>query len=65
MNMTKKMMNIVILMALLSHSTSLLDFNNKDDEEAPKFDDYVPDSYTVQQGDTAYLGCRIINHRNM
>ena len=52
-------------MTLLSHSTSLLDYNNKAEEDVPKFDDHVPDSYTVQQGDTAYLGCRIINHNNM
>ena len=49
-------------MTLLSDTTSLLDFNDK---SVPKFDDHVPDSYTVQQGGTAYLGCRIINHNNM
>ena len=59
------MIIIVLLMTLLSHSTSLLDYNNKAEEDVPKFDDHVPDSYTVQQGDTAYLGCRIMNHRNM
>ena len=55
---------MLLLITLLSHTTSLID-NNKDKEDVPKFDDHVPDSYTVQQGDTAYLGCRIINHNNM
>ena len=51
---------MLLLITLLSHTTSLID-----EEDVPKFDDHVPDSYTVQQGDTAYLGCRIINHNNM
>ena len=55
---------MLLLMTLLVTTTSLLDYNTKDDEDIPKFDDHVPDSYTVQQGDTAYLGCRIINHGN-
>ena len=59
------MMFIMLLITLLSGTTSLLDITDKDDKDAPKFDDHVPDSYTVQQGDTAYLGCRIINHNNM
>jgi len=56
---------MLLLMTLLVTTTGLLDYNTKDDEDIPKFDDHVPDSYTVQQGDTAYLGCRIINHNNM
>ena len=54
----------VLLMTLLSDTTSLINYDNKQ-EDVPKFDDHVPDSYTVQQGATAYLGCRIINHNNM
>ena len=59
------MIYLLLLMTLLSDTTSLLSFNDKSVEDVPKFDDHVPDSYTVQQGDTAYLGCRIINHNNM
>ena len=32
---------------------------------APVFDSHLPATLTVQQGDTAYLHCRIFNAENM
>ena len=31
----------------------------------PGFDEHLPSNVTVQQGDTAYLHCRIFNAENM
>ena len=31
----------------------------------PRFDSHLPATMTVQQGDTAYLPCRIFNAHNM
>ena len=33
--------------------------------DRPQFDPHLPSSVTVQQGDTAYLPCRIFNADNM
>ena len=63
----KKVMQMtmsLVLMTLLGGSKSLLDNNLKVKDEVPKFDDQIPAKYTVQQGDTAYLGCRIFNLGN-
>ena len=59
-----QMATLVVLMTLLGGSKSLLDYNHKAEDEQPKFDDHVPANLTVQQGDTAYLGCRIFNVGN-
>ena len=32
---------------------------------SPQFDSHLPGKLTVQQGDTAYLPCRIFNAQNM
>jgi len=36
-----------------------------DQHHQPVFDDHLPSNITVQQGDTAYLHCRIFNAENM
>ena len=33
--------------------------------DQPGFDEHLPSNVTVQQGDTAYLHCRIFNAENM
>ena len=33
--------------------------------DQPRFDEHLPDNITVQQGDTAYLHCRIFGAENM
>ena len=35
------------------------------DQLSPQFDSILPEKLTVQQGDTAYLPCRIFNAQNM
>ena len=59
-----QMATVMVLMTLLEGSKSLLDYTHKPEDEKPKFDDHVPSNLTVQQGDTAYLGCRIFNVGN-
>jgi len=59
-----QMATVMVLMTLLEGSKSLLDYNHKPEDDKPKFDEHVPTNLTVQQGDTAYLGCRIFNVGN-
>ena len=33
--------------------------------DQPRFDEHLPSNITVQQGDTAYLHCRIFGAENM
>ena len=61
------MCNKVIALFLLSLNRDSLFVapQRYDPGEKPVFDDHLPSNVTVQQGDTAYLHCRIFNAENM
>ena len=54
------------VMLILSLQTDLV-HNQRHDRmnKTPEFDDHLPSNITVQQGDTAYLHCKIFNAENM
>jgi len=59
-----QMTTVMVLMTLLEGSKSLLDYTHSSEDDKPKFDEHLPKNLTVQQGDTAYLGCRIFDVGN-
>jgi len=54
----------ILLLTLIEGSKSSLGNQNKVNSAQPSFDESVPTNLTVQQGSTAYLGCRIFNVEN-
>lgn len=62
--MVIQMKVLVALMTFMGGSKSLLDNTQKVVDEEPTFDTHIPANYTVQQGDTAYLDCRIFHLGN-
>ena len=58
--------NTVWLLSLLTLLQSDVVHNQKlQTKDRPKFDENLPRNITVQQGDTAYLHCKIFNAENM
>ena len=62
-----RMCNKVIALFLLSLNSEFLYVQPQryEHQERPVFDEHLPSNVTVQQGDTAYLHCRIFNAENM
>ena len=49
---------------LLALHTPLVHNQRYEHREEPRFDQHLPNNVTVQQGDTAYIHCRIFNAEN-
>ena len=64
----EKMQDKVSLLLVFLTLNFELDFVNPqryEPKEVPVFDEHLPSVSTVQQGDTAYLNCRIFHAENM
>ena len=56
---------MVLLMLLVTELDCVSRSAREAGEDQPRFDEHLPFNVTVQQGDTAYLHCRIFGAENM
>ena len=61
---TDIMSHMVLTLILLALHTDLVLNQRYEVRQEPRFDDHVPSNVSVQQGDTAYIHCRIFNAEN-
>ena len=56
---------VMLLMLLVTELDCVSHTAREKGGDQPRFDEHLPSNVTVQQGDTAYLHCRIFGAENM
>lgn len=57
--------SLLLVFLTLNFEMDFVNPQRYEPKEVPVFDEHLPSVSTVQQGDTAYLNCRIFNAENM
>ena len=55
----------MVTLVLLVTELDCVSHTAREGGDQPRFDEHLPANITVQQGDTAYLHCRIFGAENM
>ena len=66
MSPTMTMVTLTMVLVLMVTELDCVSHTLREvDKDQPRFDEHLPSNITVQQGDTAYLHCRIFGAENM
>merc|ERR1712012_1465971 len=65
MNKMQDKVSLLLVFLTLNFEMDFVNPQRYEPKEVPVFDEHLPSVSTVQQGDTAYLNCRIFNAENM